>query len=344
MAGAFTQRAVAKMRKGELGAALRDFDEVIKRYPKASEREFALHQKARLQGQLKDNSGMAESFGKLLKEYPKSPAAAEANYWVGWVAFDNKDYKGAREPLSAARTLDPEQYFERASLRILLACYHLEQREALGREIEMYENGGDKRPAPYDVLEWLGQGYYEAAMKETIPEKRASGFRDAAKYLAMLSQRADAKPHDFLNLGRSRIQIGDYAGAVAPLEKYLQSTKEPAPSATALLSLGEALLGMKDLDRAWEIPEKVFALQPDGRLNARARILVGDVECQRGRLAEACKVYESVALVIDDEQLTPLALEKAVETYKALGRDDEARKVLNRLQSRYPEYLQRRTP
>lgn len=131
---------------------------------------------------------------------------------------------------------------------------------------------------------------------------------------------------------------------MAPLEKYLQSTKEPAPSATALLSLGEALLGMKDLDRAWEIPEKVFALQPDGRLNARARILVGDVECQRGRLAEACKVYESVALVIDDEQLTPLALEKAVETYKALGRDDEARKVLNRLQSRYPEYLQRRTP
>lgn len=34
-------------------------------------------------------------------------------------------------------------------------------------------------------------------MKETNPEKQASGFRDAAKYLAMLSQRADAKPHDF---------------------------------------------------------------------------------------------------------------------------------------------------
>jgi hypothetical protein len=35
-------------------------------------------------------------------------------------------------------------------------------------------------------------------------------------------------------------------------------------------------------------------------------------------------------------------LEKAVETYRELGRDADARRLLNKLQSRYPEYAQRK--
>ena len=56
---------------------------------------------------------------------------------------------------------------------------------------------------------------------------------------------------------------------------------------------------------------------------------------------EAAKIYQAVGAVLDDESVTPRALEKAVEAYKKAGREPEAKKTLNTLQSRYPEYLQR---
>jgi TolA-binding protein len=70
-------------------------------------------------------------------------------------------------------------------------------------------------------------------------------------------------------------------------------------------------------------------------------MLAGDLQRAQGNLEQAAKVYESVA-VIDHEQVTPAALEKAVETYRELGRDADARRLLNKLQSRYPEYAQRK--
>jgi hypothetical protein len=45
--------------------------------------------------------------------------------------------------------------------------------------------------------------------------------------------------------------------------------------------------------------------------------------------------------VIDEEAVTPRALEKAVAAYQKAGDEAEAKKTLNLLQSRYPEYFQR---
>jgi TolA-binding protein len=87
----------------------------------------------------------------------------------------------------------------------------------------------------------------------------------------------------------------------------------------------------------------VLGLQPDGELNARARILVGDIENERGNFSEAARTYETVSVVIDEETITPQALEKAVEAYKAAGREADAKRLLNTLRSRYPEYLQKKT-
>jgi len=42
--------------------------------------------------------------------------------------------------------------------------------------------------------------------------------------------------------------------------------------------------------------------------------------------------------VFDDSDVTPRALEKACIALKAEGKEPEAAKVLNTLQSKYPEY------
>ena len=42
---------------------------------------------------------MSDAFRQLLKEFPKSSVAAQANYYIGKAAFEAKDYKGALAPL-----------------------------------------------------------------------------------------------------------------------------------------------------------------------------------------------------------------------------------------------------
>ena len=58
---------------------------------------------------------MSEAFRQLLKEFPKSSVAAQANYYIGKAAFEAKDYKGAVAPLDAARQLNKEQYYNPAT-------------------------------------------------------------------------------------------------------------------------------------------------------------------------------------------------------------------------------------
>ncbi len=38
---------------------------------------------------------MAQTFRQLLKEFPKSSVAAQAQYYIGKAAFDAKEYKAA---------------------------------------------------------------------------------------------------------------------------------------------------------------------------------------------------------------------------------------------------------
>jgi TolA-binding protein len=83
----------------------------------------------------------------------------------------------------------------------------------------------------------------------------------------------------------------------------------------------------------------VLQLQPEGRLNALGRMLSGDIAQSRGDNVNAAKLYMSISVVFDDDPvITPKALEKAHLSFKRLGNTAQAAKVLNTLQSRYPEY------
>ena len=244
IASALFHRAIAKLRNKDLGGALKDLNELTAKYPKAKEREPALEQKAIIQGQQNDNSGMAETYKLLLKEFPKTAAAADANYWLGWVAFENKNYKDVPRPLSAARELDKEKYFERASLRILLAHFYLEDWDAVGSEIDFYLKEGGKGQVPEQVLRGVGMHFYELGDRAEKREVRKENFAAAAKYLERMTKRDDVKPDDYLNLGRSLNELEDFKNAAVATETYLKSAKEPVPRCVGLLTLARAWIGL----------------------------------------------------------------------------------------------------
>jgi tetratricopeptide (TPR) repeat protein len=324
---AYQQSAVASQEPQDLTLALKDFNQLLADFPKAKERELALQQKALILGEQEDNDGMSQTFQQLLQEYPHSSAAAQANYWIGFAAYAAKDYKACIQPLENARKLDKAQFFERASVRIIAAYYTLGDRDSLAAEVDLYNGGNPKDKVQPEVLRMLGKSYLDS-----------KDYANAGKYLMQLSTRDEVTPDDWLNLGRAQLGAQQYPDAINSINKYLAPQSDPASQAKGLLVLGRAQLEAGKLDDAQASADKACSLQPEGLPNAQGRLLSGDIQVARGDYDAATKIFQSIAVIIDDPQVTPAAMEKAYDCLNRQGKGAEASKVLNDLQTKYPEY------
>ena len=330
MASALTQRALAQQANKNYDAALEDLNTLLTKFPAAREREAALQQKALILGQQDNAKGMADTFRQLLKEYPKSAVAAQAHYYIGKAAFDAKDYKGALAPLDTARQLNKEQYYNLATLRIVSSYFYLRDRAALSKEVDGFVAASPESRLPPEILEWLGLEYYN--------EKN---YPLAQKYLALLGQSeslGSVKPDFWFYLADTETKLKNFAGAEVAYEKYLQVATDPAAKAKTLLALGATKIAAHKPDEAQRIAEEIMTLQPEGRVNAEARLLAGDVQLERQNFDEAGKAYMGVALLYDDPAITPRALHKATVAYQKAGRKEEADRVAKQLREKYPDF------
>src|SRR5437762_21313 len=282
MPSALTQRALANQANKNYDAALEDLNALLTRYPAAREREAALQQKALILGQKDDAKGMSDAFRQLLKEFPKSSVAAQANYYIGKAAFEAKDYTGALAPLDAARQLDKDQYYNLATLRIVSSLFHIKDRPGLTREVDAFVSTNPDARIPAEILEWLGLQYYND-----------KDFATAAKYLTLLGKAeslGNVKPDFWFYLADAETKQQNFAQAEAAYEKYLQVATDPAAKAKTLLALGAAKISAHKPDEAQKIAEEIMRLQPEGRVNAEARLLAGDVQMERQNFDEAGKI------------------------------------------------------
>jgi TolA-binding protein len=326
------QRALAYEQSKNYAAALTDLNIILAKYPKAHEREAALQLKALILGQQDNTKGMVDTFRQLLKEFPKSSVAAQAQYYIGKTAFEAKDYKTALTALNTARQLSKEQYNNLASVRIILCQFYLKDRPALTKEVNnfMAESRDADTNVPTEVLEWLGIAYYN--------EKN---FQAAEKYLSALRKIDNAgkvKPDYLFYLGDAATKLKNLPEAEEAFAKYLQSAKDPAGKAKVLLTLGAVKISAHKPDEAQKIAEEIMTLQPEGRVNAEARLLAGEVQLERGNFDDAGKAFKGVALLYDDPAITPRALDKAAVAFRQAGNTEEADRLAHELHERYPNY------
>jgi len=327
---AMGQRALAYEQSKNYSAALNELNIILAKYPKAREREATLQLKALILGQQENTKGMVDTFRQLLKEFPKSSVAAQAQYYIGKAAFEAKDYKTALTALNTARQLNKEQYYNLASLRIILCQFYLKNQAALTKEVNDFMASSPSANVPPEVLEWLGIQYYN--------EKN---FQAAEKYLNALSKidnPGKVKPDYLFYLGDAATKLKNVAEADDAFSKYLQTAKDPAGKAKVLLALGAVKISAHKPDDAQKIAEEIMALQPEGRVNAEARLLAGEVQLERGNFDDAGKAFKGVALLYDDPAITPRALNKAALAYRQAGKAEEADRLSRELRERYPNY------
>ena len=327
---ALAQRALAFQEGKQYERARSDLEQLLTSFPKAREREAALQQKALILGQTDDNKGMANTFQQLLKEYPKTAAAAQAHYYIGKSAFEAKDYETTIAELKQARELNKDQYGTPSALRIMSSYFYLKQREPLAKEVDTFYEASPNGQVPAEILEWLGLESYNA-----------KDYAAAVKYLTALSKTGNVssvKPDFWFYLGDAQMKLNQPADAETSLQKFLETTTDPAAKAKALLALGDAKIGAHKPDDAQKIAEEIMTLQPEGRVNAQARLLAGEVQMEREKFEEAGKAFMSIALLYDDPEITPQALAKAVKAYQKAGKPDEAERAGAQLRQKYPDY------
>lgn len=316
------QRGLASQQAKRYSEAIADFDQVISKWPESKEREAALLQKALTHGQQQDQSAMRAAFAQLLEWYPNSAAAAQAEFWIGWAAFEEKDYKAALPHLARARQLDSKNYAERAGTRIALCHYYAQNRVALEKEV------ANLRPEslPVEVSRWAG-----------LRAAQEGDFAAAERHLSRLSDAQPPDPEILVTLAESQNALGKSSEALANAEVLLGVVEDPAPKARALLAVAEARRGLKEFDLATRAAEDALELQPEGRLNAAARMISAEIEYARGEFDSAARGFMTVALLYDDTKVTPRALERAAESYRRANNDAEADKALDELRRRFPD-------
>jgi tetratricopeptide (TPR) repeat protein len=172
--------------------------------------------------------------------------------------------------------LNTEQYYNLATLRIVSAFFYLKDRPALTNEVNGFLAANSTVRVPAEILEWLGVEYYN--------EK---DYKAAAKYFSVLGQSeslANVKPDFWFYLGDTETKLNNFAQAEAAYEKYLQLATDPAAKAKTLLALGATKIGAHKPDDAQKIAEEIMRLQPEGRVNAEARLLAS-ISTKRARLS-----------------------------------------------------------
>ena len=230
--------------------------------------------------------------------------------------------------MEAARQLSKEQYYNLATLRIVSAYFYLKDRPALTKEVDSFLAANSTAKVPAEILEWLGIEYFN--------EKN---YTAAQKYFSALGQSdnlGNVKPDFWFYLAEAETKLKNFPQAEAAYEKYLHVATDPAAKAKTLLALGATKIAAHKPDDAQKIAEEIMRLQPEGRVNAEARLLAGDVQVEREHFDEAGKAFMGVALLYDDPAITPRALQKAAAAYERAGKKEEADRVVKQLRISTP--------
>jgi len=332
MPQALAKRGLAYKTTEDWKNAQTDFDTIIEKHPSSPVAELAYEQAALVRGQRKDTAGMIRTFKTLLEKFPGTRAAAEAHFWIGSGHFELKQYAEAVPDLIKAREMDANAYEREASLRILLCHYYQSDIPNLVKAVEAERVKDDPNSRiPRQVYQFLGLKFFE---QQEMPL--------ADKYLGLSSTPDKPEETDhrvWLALSEARLASRNWDGTVTASNHFLRKADLPAPQrAKAMLNKARALFELRNHEDATPVINEALRLQPDARVQAHLRLLLGDIAMSQGDPTHAAAIYVVPSQMFDDEEITPLALFKTIAALEKAGKNEEAGEYRTDLKKRFPAF------
>ena len=318
--------------------AIRDWNDLLARFPNDTAALDARFQKAMAEIRSDKRREAAEDLDELVSKPAKVNLArlAEAHFWRARLCYAAKELQPAEKHLRSCLSSRPaDEIREEASFLLGLVL------QAQGRDAEAAACFQPLLAAPAanakftdDRLAWLSEfqfsrGQYAAA-------------RDAAKELASRgASRAWIQAGNAL-AGRAHAALSDTNAAIAAFRLAADSPVRTKYSSEASLRLGELLASRGDeaslAEAADYLGEAVArASSPElASVRAKAYFALADCTARRGLKEAAARYYMAVALLFDDKEIVPAALEKAEALYDGLGLAREAAAARAERETRYP--------
>ena len=330
---ALAKRALTYNKMENFDAALKDFVRLANDYPKSANAEFALQKIALIYTQKRQISPMIDAYRNLLERFPNTKIAGEAHYMIGGGLFDQKKYEECIKPLDQARKVDPKSYQGKASLRILLAHYHLANLEELRSEtMALIPLQTPDLQIPIQVYAYLGRTYFDNG--------------DFAKAEPFLTRTSDPSapgktpPDIWRKLATAQMKLSKYKDATQSLEFfYGKHQQHPEEEAQARLDKGICHLQLGELKEAEvEATEVLKVIRQGGRINSEARIMLGDIAMKRKDPVTAAQHYVIPCEFGNDPMTVPKALSKMIAALEAQGKSAAAQPYRDQLKARFPNY------
>jgi len=330
------RRGKSYLALADRASALKDFDLLIRRFPKDKLAALAWQSSARIKKEDQDYADMIRRYEKMLEAFPdlKKTTVANAQYWIGWGNYQLKHYEKALPALEKAALLEPEKYAFNSGMLTVYSTYTMKDKARLQKAVDSIRKLGKEAQIPAPIYRWLGVQCFNAG------EMKA-----CERYLTLGVTPKDPRqtPKSFWKmLGKARVETGKYKEALEATKNFLDVVEEPFWKAETLLDRAEAFLGLEKLDEAKEAAKEGLQLRPKGRVNSDLRMILGDIAYNKQNFDEAASHYVVVVqLGVNDREVRPDALFKAYKALSKKGDAKEAQHYLDTLKKEFPDYLKK---
>lgn len=321
----------AQQETGKPKEALDTWQTLLTTHPKFPEKETALWKTSLLAGSLKEPSLMEKWLQRLLQDFPLTKHRADAHYWLAVSQKQLQNESAALPHWQAAREAAPDRYFQSCTRELIQSALQDQDLPKLMREVAAYEKWHLARKHAVDlnpeIYEWIGQ---QLALQDQLKEAETY-YR---KTLALTPDPARAhRPR--LALCQLLSKQKNHGAAIREWSLYRKTYADERDRSAVLDPLAQAYIGAADYKQATELAEQILRQNPEGTYNAKGRLLLGEIQFGKHHYEEAAKIFSAVSLLIEDPDITPLALQRAKEAYRRAGQHDKAAKMAEQLLKRW---------
>jgi TolA-binding protein len=139
-------------------------------------------------------------------------------------------------------------------------------------------------------------------------------------------------------LGEVQSQRKEWPAAVASYQKYRDLKPDAKDATVVILALGRAQLGAQNFDAAKALANQALLQEPEGPHSAAARMLLGETSFATQNYPDAARMFATVAVLLDDSQITPQAISRAADSFEKAGDAASAAQWRQKLKDKYPQY------
>ena len=330
-----SEKSDARYILGLCQSGLQQYDEAVKTFrsllgddPKYANNDKVLYELAWALKSVNKEKEAARMFANLLKHRPDSPLAAESQYHLGEFAYKEGDFKQAAEDYRGAmQKAGKSELGEKAAHQLGWACFRQED----------FENARDAFHTQRQT--WpAGPLSSDAAFMEAECLTKLKKFDEAiALYeLVKTPTNKDWPALALLHGAEAAGQLQQWEKSRSLLAECVKQFPDSTCLSEVLCEQGWAAQNLGHLAEAAALYGQVIA-KTDREAAARAQFLIGEIEFQQKKHAEAVKSFFKVSYGYSYPKWQAEATYEAARCFEVLDKKVQALKQYQELVEKFPQ-------